>query len=68
MERSCEKDCIIFKALQNRDSFQADINRATIITGREERGFDDLVRSMCEGCVAIKKIKNAIDEKLLNEY
>jgi len=68
MERDCEKNCIIYNALLHNDNFPTNINRAAIITGREERGFDDLVRSMCEGCVAIKKIKNAIDEKLLNEY
>jgi hypothetical protein len=68
MEINCEKNCIIFKALLNRDSFQADINRAAVIAEKEGREFDGSAGSMCGSCVARKKIKNAIEEKLLNGY
>lgn len=64
MKIDCEKDCMFFKALQNRDSFQADINHAARIAEGEGREFDGSAGSMCGGCVASKKINKFIEENI----
>ena len=60
----CEKDCMIFKALQNRDSFLANINHEAIIAEKEGREFDGSAGSMCGRCIASKKINKFIEEKI----